>query len=343
MPTIIDHELSQHKNIEFSSDLSDKSLNAYTLLQGTEEVLDEFEEEEYGVKNDIHNIVEEHSEVEHISDITHTEIDYLDLGNFIEHEIQELTAGAHIDGVANIIYQTHLLVCLDVTMVQSKTAKDIAELVITEIESGDDYSWNFKKADLSRKFGSTVGRFSYVCCQLKEAQREQYKDSNHKRRMRYDCKGKIIIRVDTILNVTTVDIYHGSLHPRPNLCIETPEELRQEIKINSHLTIVDLKNHLRNKGFDISKYSPKRIYYWKSMAVQKLFQRNNNHVEFTCKLLSEHEIHGFHWCLNIKDSEATAIGFTTPLLKEIKNRNISITEIYLNATYKTARGRYELY
>ncbi|CAG8701850.1 12998_t:CDS:1, partial [Ambispora gerdemannii] len=118
MPTIIDHELSQHKNIVFSSDLSDKSLNAYTLLQGAEKVPDEFKEEEYGIKNDVHNIVEEHSEVEHISNITHTEIDYLDLGNFIEHEIQELTAGAHIDEVANIIYQTHLLVCLDVTMVQ---------------------------------------------------------------------------------------------------------------------------------------------------------------------------------------------------------------------------------
>ncbi|CAG8672811.1 11630_t:CDS:2, partial [Ambispora gerdemannii] len=232
-----------------------KSLNAYTLLQGAEEVPDKFEKEEYGVKNDVHNIVEEHSEVEHISDITHTEIDYLDLGNFIEHEIQELTAGAHIDGVANIIYQTHLLVCLDVTMVQSKTAKDIAELVITEIESGDDYSWNFKKADLSRKFGST-----------------------HR-----ENSTKIPITRDECIMIA------------------------------------------------------------KSMTGQELFQRDNNHVESACKLLSEHEIHGFHWYLNIKDSEATAIGFTTPLLKEIKNRNISITEIYLDATYKTARGRYKLY
>ncbi|CAG8701729.1 636_t:CDS:2, partial [Ambispora gerdemannii] len=66
---------------------------------------------------------------------------------------------------------------------------------------------------------------------------------------------------------------------------KTPEELRQEIKINSHLTIVDLKNHLQNKGFDISKYSPKRIYYWKFMAGRELFQRDDNYVESACKLL----------------------------------------------------------
>ncbi|CAG8682142.1 2886_t:CDS:1, partial [Ambispora gerdemannii] len=79
-----------------------------------------------------------------------------------------------------------------------------------------------------------------------------------------------------------------------------PNELREEIKMYSHLTAIELKNHLRRKGFDISKYSPKRLYFWKSVASQKLFKHYNNHIEFACQLLSEHETHGFRWCLNIK-------------------------------------------
>lgn len=88
---------------------------------------------------------------------------------------------------------------------------------------------------------------------------------------------------------------------------------------------------------------PKRIYYWKSMASQKLFKRYNNHIESACKLLSEYKGSDFQYCLEIKDPDTTAIEFIMPLLKAIKNCNISINEIYFNATYKTARGHFELY
>ncbi|RIB05224.1 hypothetical protein C2G38_2281485 [Gigaspora rosea] len=71
-------------------------------------------------------------------------VDYLDLGALIEHEIQELTIGAQIDrvddGVADVAYQTHLVVSMDNAMTQDKTAKEIANLIIAEIEGGDDYS-----------------------------------------------------------------------------------------------------------------------------------------------------------------------------------------------------------
>ncbi|CAG8630221.1 5745_t:CDS:2, partial [Ambispora gerdemannii] len=59
-----------------------------------------------------------------------------------------------------------------------KTAKEIANLIVAEIEGGDDYSWNFLKAEMSKKFRNTIGRFYYACCQLKEVQCENYKDSN---------------------------------------------------------------------------------------------------------------------------------------------------------------------
>ncbi|CAG8697508.1 3296_t:CDS:2, partial [Ambispora gerdemannii] len=127
---------------------------------------------------------------------------------------------------------------------------------------------------------------------------------------------KVVVRIDMILSIITVDIYHEFLHPRPNLCIEMLNKLWEEINTHSHLT---------------------------SIAGWKLFQRYDDHVESTRKLLNEYDSHGFHLCLDIKDSETTAISFTTPLLNKIKNYGINITEIYLDATYKIARGRYELY
>ncbi|CAG8495608.1 11060_t:CDS:2 [Scutellospora calospora] len=242
-----------------------------------------------------HNIAtDENSEPEHGNYI---EVDYLDLGDLIEHEIQELTTEAQIDGVADVAYQTHLVVNLDNAVIQDKTAKEIANLIITEIE------------EMSKKFGDTVGQFYYFCCQSIEAKSENYKDSNRKWWIRYD-----------FINAIEVNIFHGSLHPRSDLCIELPDELQEEIKAHSHLTAIELKNHF-----------------------QKLFQRYDNHIESACKLLSEYECHSFQHCLEIKDSDATAIGFIMPLLEKIKNFNISINEIYFDATYKTARGRYELY
>ncbi|KAF0408513.1 hypothetical protein F8M41_008492 [Gigaspora margarita] len=117
---------------------------------------------------------------------SHIEVNYLDLGDLIEQEIQELTIGAQTDGVASIIYQTHLI-------------------VVTTIHRS-----NFLSAEMSKKFGDIVGWFYYFCCQSKEAQSENYKDSNRKRRTHYDCKGKINIQADLVLNTAVVDIYHGS-------------------------------------------------------------------------------------------------------------------------------------
>ncbi|CAG8662711.1 10621_t:CDS:2, partial [Ambispora gerdemannii] len=277
---IINYELSRQKNLEASSDVLNKDLNAFIHI--TEKVSKESEGEEHNG-----TVISECSEAEHIR----VEVNYLDVVN------------------------------MDAAMTQSKMAKEIANLIVAEIEGGDNYSWNFLKVKMSKKFGGTIGRFYYACCQSKEAQ----------------------LRVDLVLNAAKVDIYHGHLYPRPNLCIEMPNELRKEIKIYLHLTIIELKNYLQRKGFDISKYSPKRLYFWKSVVSQKLFKRYDNYIESACQLLSEHETHGFRWCLNIKNSETTAIGFIILLLEEIKNRNINICKIYLDVTYKTTRGHYELY
>ncbi|CAG8612404.1 4326_t:CDS:2 [Ambispora gerdemannii] len=180
----------------------------------TEKTLRESNKEENNINDIIHTVAAtEHSnsKVEHISDALQIKVDYLDVGNLIEYEIRELTVGESIDGIADISYKTHLLVHSDIVITQNKTAKEMADLIITEVEGEDDYSWNFQNANILRKFRNAVGHFLYICCQSKE-----------------------------------VNIYHKSLHSHPNLCIEMPDELWEEIKTHSHLTVVDLKNHLRH-------------------------------------------------------------------------------------------------
>ncbi|CAG8474188.1 6153_t:CDS:2 [Scutellospora calospora] len=175
----------------------------------------------------------------------HFEVNYLDLGDLIEQENQELTISVQTEEIADIAYQTHLTVNLNSSIFQDKTSKEIANLVIVEIK---------------------------------------------------------------VLNAVEVNIYHGSLYLCSDLCTEMSNELQKEIKAYSHLTTIELKI----------------IYDTKVLISQNILLS----ISTTGK---------------IKESDTTAISFITPLLEEIKNRNIRISEIYLDATYKTARRCYELY
>ncbi|CAG8523975.1 2266_t:CDS:2 [Cetraspora pellucida] len=66
--------------------------------------------------------------------IEYVEVDYLDVGDLIEHQINELMVNKTI----NPIYQAHLLVNMDI--IPNIMTKDVAALVIAEIEYDDDYS-----------------------------------------------------------------------------------------------------------------------------------------------------------------------------------------------------------
>ncbi|KAF0387089.1 hypothetical protein F8M41_011272 [Gigaspora margarita] len=75
-----------------------------------------------------------------INDIACTEVDYFEVGDFVECEIRELADNAEANEIVDVPYQGHLLVRVDVT-IQDMTTKEAAELVIIDIENGDDYSW----------------------------------------------------------------------------------------------------------------------------------------------------------------------------------------------------------
>ena len=64
-------------------------------------------------------------------DVDRNEVDCLDIGDLVERELESLTA--------NAVYHIRLLVNIDIT--PDMTAKEVAAIVVAEIESGDDYSW----------------------------------------------------------------------------------------------------------------------------------------------------------------------------------------------------------
>ncbi|CAG8563242.1 8499_t:CDS:2 [Cetraspora pellucida] len=68
--------------------------------------------------------------------VAYIEIDCLNIGNLIKYEIKKVTANEN--STTNAVYQAHLLVNVDITL--NITAKDVAALVVTEIEDGNDYS-----------------------------------------------------------------------------------------------------------------------------------------------------------------------------------------------------------
>ncbi|CAG8554037.1 4286_t:CDS:1, partial [Scutellospora calospora] len=176
-----------------------------------------------------------------------------------------------------------------------------------------------------------------------EVQSEKYKDSNCKQYTCFDCRGKVMIRVDTVLSIAKVNIYHNCLHLQPDHCVKMLSKILEEIRKYMYLTTIELTNHLHRQEFDISKYLHKRIYYWKSIANKYQYQRYDDLFLSSCKLLKEYESQDFYKFLEIQDIESTSIAFTTPLLKNINDQNIKVTEAYIDITYKTACGRYELY
>ena len=113
----VNSELSQPTNSESSQPTNIESSQPANL---------EFNSEELNVKDE--------------AEYMRIEIDYFDMGNFIENEIQELTESISAHGVADTAYKTQFLVKMNLDA-YNMTAKEIANLIITKIEGGDDFSW----------------------------------------------------------------------------------------------------------------------------------------------------------------------------------------------------------
>ncbi|CAG8668807.1 44591_t:CDS:2, partial [Gigaspora margarita] len=111
------------------------------------------------------------------------------------------------------------------------------------------------------------------------------------------------IHIDNPASKIMVNHKHEILHNR-SVDVTTPIEIRQEIKENIHLDPTD-----------------------------------DNHINSAYSFLKSNQAMGCELCYELMTSQIIAIGFITPLYSKIKMKS----EIHCDATYKTAKGRFELY
>ena len=73
--------------------------------------------------------------------------------------------------------------------------------------------------------------------------------------------------------------------------------------------------------------------------MQSKYQRHEDPIQSAILLLREYQLRECRLLMSTKTDISTAIAFSTPMLTEINNAR----EIHVDATYKTAKGRFELY
>ncbi|KAF0544536.1 ATP-dependent DNA helicase pif1 [Gigaspora margarita] len=153
---------------------------------------------------------------------------------------------------------------------------------------------------------------------------------------RFDCHAKLIIGVNIAAKEAKVKLNHDIQHEKP-VDVTTPEEIKREIMHNFHMDLVQLRTHIRQR-FDTLQVTPKQIYYWWSIFNQQFFKLDKNPFTSMHRFLDNPNNNG-EFCYEWNDESVIAIGFITPLLIEL----LPVLSIHCDATYKTAKGRFELY
>ncbi|CAG8729901.1 22836_t:CDS:2, partial [Cetraspora pellucida] len=155
----------------------------------------------------------------------------------------------------------------------------------------------------------------------------------------FDCHRKLTLKVDILASKIIVKLRHDIIHERP-VNVTTPMKIKQAIIMNLYLNPIQLRTYLRNK-FDTSKITMQQIHYWWSLFSQNFYKSDKNYIISAHNFLLSGHASGCELCFELINRQITAIGFTTPLLNAKNNQYV--TEVYCDVTYKTAKGRFELY
>ncbi|CAG8449799.1 23330_t:CDS:2 [Gigaspora rosea] len=147
---------------------------------------------------------------------------------------------------------------------------------------------------------------------------------------------KLIIGVDIGAKEAKVKLNHDIQHEKP-VDVTTPEEIKYEIMHNHHMDPVQLRTHICQR-FDALQVTPKQIYYWCSIFNQQFFKLDENPFTSMRRFL-DNPNNNAKFCYEWNNKSDTAVGFITPLLTEL----LPVSSIHCNATYKTAKGQFELY
>ncbi|KAF0527756.1 ATP-dependent DNA helicase pif1 [Gigaspora margarita] len=224
----------------------------------------------------------------------------------------------------------------DISIMDDQSFKMLANMIAHNIEEGDGYTWTIKTALRLSTCHENVSTFYFGCSQSYELARD-CKESNRQRMNRFDCHGKLIIKIDIPASKVIIKLKHDIIHEMP-VNVTTPMEIKQAIMENLNLDPTQLRTYLRDR-FDISKITMQQIHYWWSFFTQNFYKSDENHIISTHNFLISSRANGCELCYELINSQIIAIGFTTPLFK---NKQL-VTEVHCDATYKTAKGRFELY
>ncbi|CAG8664464.1 6783_t:CDS:2, partial [Racocetra persica] len=252
-----------------------------------------------------------------------------EVSQYIINTIDDLEDYAELSLVLRIQLDESMISDTDINV------KTIAKLIIDEIEEGDGYNWTATTASNLSARHHNVRNAYFACSQSSELERE-LKDSNQKRTIRYNCGGKVSIKIDIPAAEAKITLKHKILHNKP-IEVETPSEVKQEINKHLHLNPVELRQHLRKK-FNISNVTSKQIHYWWSYFTQQFYKSDENHIVLAHMFFTKQINNHCTLCFHLDMSNTTFIGFTTCLLDKS-----DYIEIHCDATYKTSKGRFELY
>ncbi|CAG8666421.1 10428_t:CDS:2 [Cetraspora pellucida] len=191
----------------------------------------------------------------------------------------------------------------------SQVAKKLHEI----IENSDGYKWN------------------------QSAILNDFKDSNRKQMLRFECNEQIIICVNMIDSKAYIKCKHLFNHEQPAISTGVPKEIITEIQQNCHLDPLQLHFYL-SAYFDLKDITSKQIYYWWIISIQSKYQKHKNPIQSAILLLQE-QFQNCQLLISINNNTLTAIAFSTPNFQYLK----SVKEIHIDATYKTSKGHFELY
>jgi len=149
---------------------------------------------------------------------------------------------------------------------------------------------------------SNVGTFYLKCSQSLELKR-QYKESNRPRVERFECHGKLTIRIDVPGKEAMAKLSHDCQHEHP-VDVTMPPEVKQEIEKNLHMDPLQLRTHLHSM-FDISIITTKQIHYWWSTFSQRFYKSDENQVASTCNFFERNRAVDCQLCYNITTSQVT--------------------------------------
>ncbi|CAG8724947.1 14864_t:CDS:1 [Cetraspora pellucida] len=176
-----------------------------------------------------------------------------DISNYITNVIADLEHCLELSLVFHIQLDKITLGIVDTDV------KAMTILIINEIENDDKYNWTVTTALNLLSCYIGVENAYYLYFQSYELEHE-YKNSSKKRISRFNCNGKILIKIDISAAEAKVILKHEMMHEKPD-DIAVSLEIKQEIKRNLNLSPVDLRTHLCSKNFDMSKIIYKQIHY----------------------------------------------------------------------------------